>query len=119
MSNICVAAIISILIFVSTSKQLTQSETLEFSKNGVFHNKRVVIILSLFKRDQKQLEKTTNNTENSHHFTPLLQKIYRNRVNQIPEQNLLTKILDIKTNLNLLFHEMLETSQVSFSICKN
>ena len=44
--KICVNINISILIFVSTCKQLAQFEHLEFSKNGVFHNKGVVVIFS-------------------------------------------------------------------------
>ena len=44
MSKICVTTNISILIFVSTCKQLTQSEPMGFSKNGAFHSKSVVII---------------------------------------------------------------------------
>ena len=46
MSEICVITNTSILIFVSTCKQLTQSEPTEFSKNGVFHSKGVVIAFS-------------------------------------------------------------------------
>ena len=50
MSKICVTTNISILIFVSTCKQITQSEPTEFSKNGVFHSKGVVIaFFKLFK----------------------------------------------------------------------
>ena len=37
---------ISILIFASTCKQITQSEPMEFSKNGVFHIRAVVITFS-------------------------------------------------------------------------
>ena len=44
MSKICVTTNISILIFISTCKKVTQSESMEFSKNGVFHSKDVVII---------------------------------------------------------------------------
>ena len=43
MSKICVTTNISTFIFVSTCKHLTLSEQMEFSKNGVFHSKRVVI----------------------------------------------------------------------------
>ena len=46
MSKICVTTNTSILIFVSTCKQITQSEPTEFSKNGVFHSKGVVIAFS-------------------------------------------------------------------------
>ena len=34
-----------------------------------------------------------------HHFTPLLQKIKRNRVTQFPQKIILTKILDISIEL--------------------
>ena len=46
MSKICVTTNTSILIFVSTCKQINQSEPTEFSKNGVFHSKGVVIAFS-------------------------------------------------------------------------
>ena len=46
MSKICVTTNTSILIFVSTCKQITQSEPTEFSKNGLFHSKGVVIAFS-------------------------------------------------------------------------
>ena len=46
MSKICVTRNTSILIFVSTCKQLTQSEPTKFSKNGVFHSRGVVIAFS-------------------------------------------------------------------------
>ena len=46
MFNFCVSTNISVLIFVSTCKQLTQSELKEFLKNGVFHSKGVVIAFS-------------------------------------------------------------------------
>ena len=40
------------MIFVSICKQLTQSEPMEFSKNGVFHSNSVVIF---FQNDQIQI----------------------------------------------------------------
>ena len=43
MSKICVPTNISIFIFVSACKHLTQSEQMEFSKNGVVRSKCVVI----------------------------------------------------------------------------
>ena len=46
MSKICVTANTSIPIFASTCKQITQSEPTEFSKNGVFQRKCVVITFS-------------------------------------------------------------------------
>ena len=46
MSKICVTTNISIRTFVSTLKQITQSEHTEFSKNGVFYGKWVVITFS-------------------------------------------------------------------------
>ena len=46
MSKICVSINTSIYIFVSTCKQITQSEPSEFSKNGVFHSKAAVITFS-------------------------------------------------------------------------
>ena len=44
MSKICLTTNISLIIFVSTCKQLTQSEPIEFSKNGVRYSKDIVII---------------------------------------------------------------------------
>ena len=46
MSKICLTTNTSILIFVSTCKQIAQSEPTGFSKNGVFHSKCVVIAFS-------------------------------------------------------------------------
>ena len=103
MSKICVSTNISILIFVSTCKQKNQSELMEFSKNGVFHSKAVVIIFSNrlnFNPDPtlrehaivSAIEYNILTTATLRHFRPLLQKIYRNR---IPENFLLTEIMDI------------------------
>ena len=52
MSKICVTTNFSILIFVSTGKQRTQSEPMEFSKNGVFYSKSVIIT---FQKDQIEI----------------------------------------------------------------
>ena len=46
MSKICVTTNTPVVIFVSTCKQITQSEPTEFLKNGVFHSKGVVIAFS-------------------------------------------------------------------------
>ena len=102
MSKICVTTNTSILIFTSTCKQLTQSEPTGFSKNGVFHSKGVVIAFSnclkvnanpTLQLDVIELNRNKFwNTATLRQFTPLLQKIYRNR---IPENFLLTEILDI------------------------
>ena len=92
----------SILIFISTCKQLIQSEHTEFSKNGVFHSKTVVITFSkclnlnpnptlqhaIFTNFRIEIMESTT----LRHYKPLLQKIYRNR---IPEKFLITEILDI------------------------
>ena len=106
MSKICVTTNISLLIFVYTCKQMTQSEFKEFSKSGVFHSKAVTIIVSksfnfnttlyllnsrlCWFRKREILDIRT--LLHFRHFTPLLQKIYRN---QIPENFLLTEISDI------------------------
>ena len=101
MSKICVNANISILIIVSTCKQLSQSEPMEFSKNGLFQSKGEVIIFakwSSWNPNPEGLLITTGevlNIATLHHLAPLLQKINRNRVNQIPQKILPTKILDI------------------------
>ena len=65
---------------------------MEFSKNGVFHSKGVVIAFSnCLKLNAVSSDKFGDSGE-YRHFTPLLQKIYRNR---IPENFPLTEILDI------------------------
>ena len=46
MSKICVTTNISMLIFIFTCKQITQSKPTEFSTNGLFHSKAVVITSS-------------------------------------------------------------------------
>ena len=46
MPKICVLTNNSILIFLSTCKQLPQYEHMEFSKNVVFHSKGVAITFS-------------------------------------------------------------------------
>ena len=94
------------LIFVSTCKQITQSEPSEFSKNGVFHSKAEVInllkCLNLYPDPTLILVCACNDvnatfdTATLTHFTPLLQKISRY---QIPENFLLTEILDIKCHV--------------------
>ena len=53
MSKISVTTNISIFIFVSTCKHRTQSEQMEFSKNGVFHSKCEVIF---FQNDQIEIQ---------------------------------------------------------------
>ena len=88
------------LIFVSTCKQITQSEPTEFSKNGVFHSKAVVITFTkcLYFNLYPTLQyccvcfphtHETLHTATLLHVTPLLQKIYRNR---IPEKFRLKEI---------------------------
>ena len=92
MSKICVTTNILIFIFVSTYKHLTQSEQMEFSKNGVFHSKCVVIFFKMIKLKSQPcpyLEESIKyrvreilKIATLYHFTPLLLKIYRNQVNQ-------------------------------------
>ena len=112
MSKICLTTNISIHIFVSTCKQLTQSEPMEFSKNGIFHSKSVVIFFQKKLVENPslplsccnyasvdKLERGTFTIATLHHFSPFLQKTYWNWVNQIPQKILLMKIVDIYTNL--------------------
>ena len=102
MSKIYVTTNTSILVFVSTCKQITQSEPTEFSKNGVFHSKAAVIIFSNcsdliptlphMHRPIRTISVDEMRPATLRHFTPLLYKTYRNRIS---EKFLLTDILDI------------------------
>ena len=101
MSKICVITTISILIYLSTCKQVAQSEPTEFSKDGVFRNKAVVTLSKFWNLVLNPIHPAPtflihNRDENLdtvdlRHFTKLLQKIYRNRIS---EKFLLTEILD-------------------------
>ena len=74
MSKICVTTNISIHIFISTCKQVTQSEPTEFSKNGGFHSKVVVIFFSNYPKPSHSIHTYRTGFKKKgiilHHFTP-------------------------------------------------
>ena len=104
MSKICASTNISTLIFVLTCKQLTQSEPMEFSKNGVFHSKSVVIISS---NDQIEIptqpfpghvnRRGRESNFQNFDFTPFypITAETKSKSSIFPQKILLTKILDI------------------------
>ena len=105
MSRFCVAVNISILLFVSTCKQLTQSEPMEFSKNGVFHSKSVDIIFSKWSNSNTNpRDNPIQEYWNSEYcdFTPFYAITSENilKSNKSNSTKILqTKILTIYTNL--------------------
>ena len=76
MSKICVNTNSSILIFVSTCKQLTKSEPTEFSKNGVFHSKGVVIAFSNYLKLNANLPTIWKVYQNTNDRKKLLKYLY-------------------------------------------